>query len=514
MENIAHKRGIVYLVGAGPGDYKLLTIKGQECIARSDVIIYDRLVSRRILGYAPVGAELIFAGKSPGNHNLEQDKINALLVQKASENKVVTRLKGGDPFVFGRGGEEAEVLHTHGIPFEIVPGVTSAIATPAYAGIPVTHRDYASSVAIITGNEDPTRENGRIAWEHVARENGTLVFLMGIRNLPQIVNNLLQNGKEPTTPAAVIRWGTRPEQKTVAGTLADIVDRVAQARIKHPALIVVGEVVKLRQKLRWFEDLPLFGKRIVVTRAKDQAGSMMDKIEALGGEPWEFAAIGVEEPEDFGPMDRSIANIGTYDWIIFTSVNGVEYFFRRMRYFNRDTRALHRTKLGAIGPRTREELESHGLLVDFVPDKYVAEAVAEGLRVENMEGVRVLLPRADIARQVLPETLREQGAHVDVVHAYRTVKGRGDVTALREELQDRAVHAVTFTSSSTARNFAELLPSGELHELMRGVTVASIGPVTSRTVRELGLTVDVEAEEYTVDGLIRALVAYFTAQKP
>ncbi|MHB1418417.1 MAG: uroporphyrinogen-III C-methyltransferase [Bacillota bacterium] len=513
MENRMPKRGMVYLVGAGPGNPKLLTVKGKECIARSDVIIYDRLVSRRILGFAPDGAELIFVGKSPEHHTLEQDKINALLVQKALENKVVTRLKGGDPFVFGRGGEEAEILRDHGIPFEIVPGVTSAFATPAFAGIPVTHRDFASSVSVITGNEDPTRENGRIAWEHVAGENGTLVFLMGIRNLPQIVSNLLKNGKNPATPAAVIRWGTRPEQSTVVGILADIADRVTQAGIKHPALIIVGEVVSLREKLCWFENLSLFGKRVVVTRAKDQSESMMETIETLGGESWQFAAIEVEEPEDYDLIDRSIANLETYNWIIFTSVNGVKFFFRRMRYHNRDIRALHKAKLGAIGPRTREELERYGLVVDFVPEKYVAESVVEGLRGENMKGARVLLPRSDIARELLPQAIREQGADVDEVHVYRTVRGKGDVAALLEVLRDGAIHAVTFTSSSTARNFVELLPSGELQDLMRDVTVASIGPVTSRTLRDLGLTVDVEADVYTVDGLINALVAYYKLQK-
>ncbi|MHB1126278.1 MAG: uroporphyrinogen-III C-methyltransferase [Bacillota bacterium] len=513
MESSGSRRGIVYLVGAGPGDPKLITVKGLECIARSEVIVYDRLVSRRLLSYAPEGAELVYAGKSPHSHTFEQDRINALLVQKAMENKVVTRLKGGDPFVFGRGGEEAEALRDQGIPYEIVPGVTSAIAAPAYAGIPVTHRDYASSVAIIAGNEDPSREDDRIAWEHVAGEKGTLVFLMGVRNLPRIIKKLLDNGKDPATPAAIIRWGTRPEQQTVVGTLADIAERSDAAGIKHPALFLVGEVVNLREKLSWFEQRPLFGKRVVVTRAKGQAGSMMEKIEALGGEPWEFPAISVEDPEDYGPMDRAIANIENYNWIIFTSANGVQYFFKRLRHFNQDIRALHRAKLGAIGPRTREELERYGLVVEFVPEEYVAEAVIEGLRERNMNGARVLLPRADIARNVLPEALRIQGAQVDEVDAYRTVKGRADAAALREMLLDGAIHAITFTSSSTARNFAELIPPGEIHDLLRGVTVASIGPITSRTVRELALTVDVEAEEYTVNGLIKALVAHFAAKK-
>ncbi|MHB1418631.1 MAG: uroporphyrinogen-III C-methyltransferase [Bacillota bacterium] len=513
MENSTPKRGMVYLVGAGPGDPKLITVKGLECIARSEVVVYDRLISRRLLSFAPEGAELVFAGKSPESHTFDQEKINAMLVQKASENKVVTRLKGGDPFVFGRGGEEAEYLHAHNIPYEIVPGVTSAIAAPAYAGIPVTHRDYASSIAIIAGNERLLKEDGRIAWGHIAQEKGTLVFLMGMRSLSQIIAKLLEKGKDPCTPAAIIRWGTRPEQQTVVGTLADMAEKAVAAGIKHPALFLVGEVVNLREKLHWFEDRPLFGKRVVITRAKGQAGLMMEKIEALGGEPWEFPAIGVEEPEDYGPMDRAIAEIENYNWVIFTSANGVEFFFRRMHHFNRDIRALHKAKLGAIGPRTREVLERYGLVVDFVPEEYVAEAVIEGLRSEDMKGARVLLPRADIARPVLPEALRERGATVDDVNAYRTVKGRGDAAALREMLLDGTIHAVTFTSSSTARNFAELLPAGELLDLLRGVTVASIGPVTSKTVRGLGLPVDVEAEEYTVDGLIKALVAYFMAKK-
>ncbi|MFZ5641097.1 MAG: uroporphyrinogen-III C-methyltransferase, partial [Bacillota bacterium] len=376
--------GIVYLVGAGPGDPRLITVKGLECIKKADVLVYDRLASPRLLSYARPGAEMIYAGKSPVRHTLKQDEINSLLLDKAREGKTVTRLKGGDPYVFGRGGEEAEFLHTHNIPFEIIPGITAGIAVPAYAGIPVTHRDFNSSVAFITGNEDPSKEDTSLDWSRIAKGCGTLVFYMGMSNLPHIVEKLTANGLPAETPVAVIRWGTRPEQQTVTGTLADILERARAAKMGHPAIIVVGGVVSLRDKLKWFEYKPLFGKRVLVTRSRSQAGVLSEKIEHLGGEPWEFPTIEITDPDDYGPLDRAIDGIEQFDWLILTSVNGVQYFFDRMRFNRKDIRALQGIKICAIGPKTREEIEKYGVFCEFMPEEFVAEAIIAGLKDYDM----------------------------------------------------------------------------------------------------------------------------------
>ncbi|MHB8172327.1 MAG: uroporphyrinogen-III C-methyltransferase [Thermincolia bacterium] len=499
-------KGHVYLVGAGPGDPGLITVKGLECIKKSDCIVYDRLASPRLLVHAKPEAELVYVGKSPERHTLNQEEINRVLIEKALQGKIVTRLKGGDPFVFGRGGEEAEALIEYGIGFEVVPGITSAIAVPAYAGIPVTHRDFASSFAVMTGNEDPTKEDSRFAWDKVATAAGTLVILMGMSNLQQIVDKLIANGRPVDTPVALIRWGTRPEQKTLTGTLEDIADMARAAKFKHPAIIVIGEVVTLREKLKWFENKPLFGQRIVVTRSRHQVSALSQVIEDLGGEPLEFPTIDIAPSDDFSPMDEAINNINTYNWIIFTSVNGVESFFARMRAVKKDLRDLKGISLCAIGPKTREALENYGLICDFVPGEFVAEAILEGLKDKEMAGKRVLLPRADIARKVLPDTLKEMGARVDDVVAYKTVKGGGNIGQLREMLTKKQIQIVTFTSSSTVKNFVELLATPDYLQLMAGVKVACIGPITAKTARDLGLQVDIEAAEYTIEGLIKAIL--------
>ncbi len=500
--------GVVYLVGAGPGDPKLITVKGLECIKKADVLVYDRLASPRLLAYAKPGAEMIFAGKSPVRHVLKQDEINSLLLTKAKAGKVVTRLKGGDPYVFGRGGEEAEILQENGIPFEVVPGITSGIAVPAYAGIPVTHRDHNSSLAFITGNEDPAKEDTSIDWSRIAKACGTLVFYMGMSNLPHIVAKLTANGLPAETPAAVIRWGTRPEQQTVTSTLENIVDTARAAKMGHPSIIVVGGVVSLREKLKWFENKPLFGKRVLVTRSRSQASVFAEKIEHLGGEPWEFPTIEINPPDDFGPMDRAIEAIGQFDWLILTSVNGVQYFFDRLRFNKKDIRALNGLKICAIGPKTREEIEKYGIFCEFMPEEFVAEAIIEGLKSEDLAGKKVLLPRADIARKVLPETLQAMGAVVTEVTAYKTVSGDGNTEILKEMLAEKRIHILTFTSSSTVKNFVSKLSEPNLPELLQGTLVACIGPITANTARELGLTVDIEAEEYTIDGMTKAILAY------
>ncbi|WP_031513659.1 uroporphyrinogen-III C-methyltransferase [Desulfofalx alkaliphila] len=500
------KTGIVYLVGAGPGDPGLITKKGYQCIEKADVIVYDRLASPRLLTAAKPDAELIYVGKSPDRHAMKQHEINQLLVDKARAGLVVTRLKGGDPFVFGRGGEEAETLVENNIKFEVVPGITSAVAVPAYAGIPVTHRDATSNFAVITGNEDPTKEGSNIAWDKIATGIGTLVFLMGMGNLHLICEKLMQYGRPADTPVALVRWGTRPEQRTLVGTLEDIAEKAKQAEFKNPAVIVVGEVVNLREKLSWFEKKPLYGKRVLVTRSREQASILSRRIEELGGEPWEFPTIRVAEPEDYGPLDKALNQLSSYRWVVFTSVNGVKLFFKRLRTLNKDVRELYGVKICAIGPKTREALENYGLLVDYVPGEYRAEQIITGLEGKVQPGDRVLLPRADIARKILPQALAEMGAQVEDVVTYRTVLSTGNAGELKEMLERKELHVLTFTSSSTVRNFVELLAADNLNELLEGVTVASIGPITSSTAKELGVKVTVEAEEYTIEGLVDAIL--------
>jgi len=502
-------KGKVYLIGAGPGDVKLITLKGLECLKAADVIVYDRLANSRLLSYRKPAAQLIYVGKSPDRHTLTQDEINNVLVEEANKGKLVARLKGGDPFVFGRGGEEAEVLLAAGIPFEIVPGITSAISVPAYAGIPVTHRDYTSTVTIITGNEDPTKEDTNINWPRLGQDPGTLVFLMGVGNLPKIVEQLMKHGKAGETPIALIRWGTRPEQQVVTGTLNNIVEEVNKAGLKSPAIIIVGDVVNLRDKLKWFENKPLFGKRVLVTRSREQASSLSEKIEDLGGEAWEYPAIAIAEPLDPSPLEQAIRNAGDYDWIIFTSVNGVKAFFERMAKLKIDIRKLADVNFCAIGPKTKEAIEEKGIMVQYVPEVFRAEAIVEGLKNTLKPGQKVLLPRADLARPVLIDSLKELDLDVHEVISYRTVKNTAESQELLEKIINKEIHVITFTSSSTVKNFMELLKGKDTAELLRGVTIACIGPITADTAHQMGLKVDITAETYTIEGLVDAMVNYF-----
>lgn len=508
---MAANKGIVYLIGAGPGDPGLITVKGLECIKRADVIVYDRLASTRLLNQRQPGAECVFVGKQPGRHTLTQEEINQLLVEKAEQGFIVARLKGGDPFVFGRGGEEAEELVRHGIPFEIIPGITSAIAVPAYAGIPVTHRDYTSSFAVITGNEDPVKENPNIDWAKISTGLGTLVFLMGMGNLAAITSKLVEHGKAPETPVALIRWGTRPAQQTLVGNLENISHLAVEKGFKNPAVIVVGDVVTLRSKLRWYENKPLFGKKVIVTRSRAQASSLAQAIENLGGESVEFPTISLTEPEDYAPLDRALAHLSCYDWLIFTSVNGVEFFFNRMSALNYDIRSLAGSRICAIGPQTAKALQAMMLKVDYMPVAYQAEEIIKGLKDKITPGTRILLPRADIARKVLPEELAGFGATVDEVIAYQTVTGEGDASLLRQQLAQGEIDLVTFTSSSTVRNFMAILKDWDPVSLLGLTRVACIGPITARTAIEMGLTVDIQAKEYTIDGLLQAIVEYYSA---
>ena len=501
--------GKVYLIGAGPRDIKLITVKGLECIKRADTIVYDRLANPRLLSFRKENAQLIFVGKGPDHHTLTQEEINQLLVREAQKGKIVARLKGGDPFVFGRGGEEAEVLKEANIPFEIIPGITSAIAVPAYAGIPVTHRDFTSTFTVITGHEDPTKEDTSINWPRLATDPGTLIFLMGVGNLPKIVAKLVENGKSATTPVALIRWGTRPEQKVVTGTLENIIDEVKRAGLKSPAIIIVGQVVTLRDTLNWFEKKPLFGQRVLVTRSREQASILSEKIEELGGEAWEYPTIAIKPPLDYTELDQAIKDISTYHWAIFTSVNGVKCFFNRLRELRLDIRTLKDVKICAIGPKTKEALEDKGLIVDYVPEEFRAEAIIDGLKDKLVKGQRVLLPRADLARPILFDCLKEMEIDVHEVITYRTVLGSEEKDGLLEKLENNEITVITFTSSSTVKNFMALFDNQDPKDILKNVKIVCIGPITADTAKDLGLKVDSIAGHYTIDGLVEALVRLF-----
>jgi uroporphyrinogen III methyltransferase/synthase len=510
------KKGKVYLVGSGPGDPGLLTLKAKECIEKADVVIYDYLANVVFLGYAKKDAERIYVGKEGGRHTLGQNEINRLIVEKAREGLRVVRLKGGDPFIFGRGGEEAQELVKAGIPFEVVPGVTSAIAVPAYAGIPLTHRDFTATVAFVTGHEDPTKETSNIAWDKIATGIGTLVFLMGVGNLSKIAASLMAHGRSPDTPVAVIRAGTVPAQRTVTGSLANIADIAQKEKIKPPAIIVVGDVVSLRKDLNWFEQKPLFGKKIVVTRAREQASDFVAHLSELGAECVEFPTIEVIPPLSWKELDRAIQNLETYQWLVFTSVNGVKYFFDRLEISGQDARNLKGIRVAAIGPKTADAIQEKGVKPDLVPQEYRAEAVVEAFRKHGVKGAKILLARAAEAREVLPQELEKMGAAVEVVEAYRTVRPEGAKDEIRAMLEKGDIHMVTFTSSSTVSNFMDMFQeeSDPLLKWMEKVTVASIGPVTAKTAHDRGLSVRITPSDYTIEALAQAIVDYFTHKGP
>jgi uroporphyrinogen III methyltransferase/synthase len=510
------QKGKVYLVGAGPGDPGLLTLKGKECIEKGDVIIYDNLANRSFLGYARKGAEILYAGKEGNRHALSQGEINALILDRARKGLTVVRLKGGDPFLFGRGGEEAQEVVRAGLPYEVVPGVTSAIAVPAYAGIPLTHRDFTSTVAFITGHEDTTKGRSDIAWDRLATGAGTLVFLMGMGNLGRIAARLMEHGRAPETPVAVIQKGTLQAQQTVTGTLRDIASVAEREGLKPPSIIVVGNVVGLREELDWYERKPLFGKRIVVTRAREQASAFRLALAELGAECIEFPTIEVIPPATYGEMDRAVGELARYGWIVFTSTNGVRFFFDRLREKGLDSRALKGIRVAAIGAKTGEALLRRGIRPDLVPDEFRAEAVVEAFRREDVRGVRILLPRAAGAREVLPRELETMGARVDPVEAYRTIRPEGDRARVREMLAAGEIHMVTFTSSSTVQNFLSMFreEGAPFFTWMERAAVACIGPITAETAEKNGLRVSVAAREYTIDGLVAAILEYFAVSRP
>ena len=493
---------MVYLVGAGPGDYRLITLKAVECLKKADVVVYDRLADDRILRWAREDAEMIYVGKASANHTMKQGDINRLLADKAKEGKTVVRLKGGDPFVFGRGGEEALLLKEENLPFEIVPGVTSAISVPAYAGIPVTHRAVATSFAVVTGHEDPTKGESSMRWDKLATATDTLVFLMGVANLPYITKQLMDNGRPADTPAAVIRWGTKPEQKTLVTTLSMAAADVEKNGIKPPAIFLVGDVVNLREELAWFdttERRPLFGKTVLVTRARAQASRLTEALEAMGARVIELPAIRIDDPADgYEAVDAAISLIASYDWLIFTSVNGVDRFFARLFAANKDARDLTKAHFAAIGKATAARLKQYGILADVVPQEYRAEGVIEALKGELAPGERVLIPRAQEAREILPESLRAYGAIVDVAAVYETKTAAVDAAEVKAMLAAGEIDFVTFASGSTVRNLVQILGDATL---LQHTQVVAIGPITAATCKELGIDVAATPEEYTIAAL-------------
>jgi uroporphyrinogen III methyltransferase / synthase len=501
--------GIVYLVGAGPGDPSLITLRGVECLQRAEVVVYDYLANEQLLCHAPESAERIYAGKIGGRHNQGQDEINSLLVAQAGAGKVVVRLKGGDPYVFGRGGEECEALRDAGIPFEVVPGVTAAVGASAYAGIPLTHRDITASVAFVTGQEGKDKDGSSIDWDRLSLGNGTVVFYMGITNLRHNMQRMLEHGRSPDTPVALVRWATTPCQQVLVGTLADIADRAEESGFKPPAITIVGEVVALREKLQWFDRRPLCGKKIVVTRAAEQAGEFSAKLTARGATALECPTIRLVGPESWQLLDLAIRELSGYDWVVLTSGNAVRYFFQRLDTLGLDTRALAGCRVCAVGPKTADAIRSFGIKPDLVPTDYKAEGVVEEFSRLDMQDSRVLFPRADKARDVIQRELKRMGAHVDSPVAYRNLFPERLPPETLFALEKRSVDCITFTSSSTVQNLAAMLGEELMLDMLKGVAVASIGPITSKSCRDLGLKVDIEPESYTLDALADALEAHF-----
>lgn len=495
------KSGICYLVGAGPGDPGLLTIKGRACLERADVVIYDYLCNPALLRWAPESAEKIYVGKKAGAHTLSQEEINALLVKKTRAGKVVIRLKGGDPFLFGRGGEEAEALADARCAFEIVPGVTSAIAGPAYAGIPVTHRAHNAVLTIFTGHEEPGKPESTLDYRAIARAQGTKVMLMGVEKLEAIVGELRSGGMPSQTPVTLVRWATTGAQQALAGTLETIAERVREGGFKPPAIAVFGDVVALREKLNWFESLPLFGKRIAVTRTRKQAGEFVERLRALGADAFELPTIRIEPPLDKREFYELVADSHIYDWIVFTSPNGADAFFAAFFEIYRDARDLGGARIAAIGPATAERVRSYRLQVDVQPEKYVAEEIVEALQKEtSLENLKFLLARAEGAREALAVELTRLGAIVDEAIAYRTVPETNDITGGIRRFREEGADMITFTSSSTVENFLALKLT-----LPESTKTASIGPITSKTMRARGLNVDVEASRHDIPGLVEAI---------
>ncbi|MCH4166117.1 MAG: uroporphyrinogen-III C-methyltransferase [Megasphaera sp.] len=496
--------GIVYLVGAGPGDYRLLTLRGKEVLEQADVVVYDHLADDRLLAFAPDSASFIYVGKTASHHTYAQEDINTILINKAAAGNTVVRLKGGDPFVFGRGGEEIRALAAQDIPFEVVPGITSAIAAPAYAGIPVTDRTAASSFAVITGHENPSKKSSAIHWDTLATAVDTLVFLMGIHNLPFITEQLIAHGRAGNTPAALIRWGTKTEQKTVVTTVANAAADARRYSITPPAVFIVGEVVALRKQQRWFDIKPLFNQTILITRTRSQASVLTNCLENLGAHCIEVPTIRIANAsDDYRHLDKAIQSIAEYDWIVFTSVNGVHAFFCRLALQHKDSRALGHASIAVIGTATAAALTRYGITADIIPERYDAENLAAALLPHIQKGTTILLPRAKESRDLLPDALRQRQAIVHTCEAYETIPALENRATLIAHLQQRQVSLITFTSSSTVINFMTLL--GPRKELLQGITFACIGPITARTAESYGLSPCITADVYTIPGLVEKI---------
>jgi uroporphyrinogen III methyltransferase/synthase len=492
--------GKVYLIGAGPGDPELITCKGRRILEQADAILFDHLAPAALLDLAPPAAERIYVGKKKSDHAFTEEEICAMLIERARRGLTVVRLKGGDPYIFGRGGEEAETLADAGVEFESVPGVTVALGIAAYAGVPLTHRGRSTSVSFVTGHSA-----GAVDWKTVGQAD-TLVIFMGVSTFAEIARELMAAGRSPETPAIAVRWATRPDQESIEGTLASLPRLIADGGMKPPATVIVGEVVRLREKLNWFERLPLFGRRIVNTRPKGQADALSSRLKALGADVIEMPTIEIQPATDYGPLDRALGELASYDWLIFTSANGVRCFLERLDASAADLRAL-RARICAIGPATRAAIEALHLKVDLMGREYVAEGLLEAFSAYDLAGRRVLLPRAAVARDLVPVELARRGAQVDVVEAYRTVAPE-NASAQAAQIfgGGRKPGCITFTSSSTVQNFVAVAGA----EALAGVKVASIGPVTTATAHRLGIAVDVEARTYTVDGLVEAVLGLYT----
>jgi uroporphyrinogen III methyltransferase / synthase len=503
-----NSKGTVYLVGAGPGDSGLLTLRGAELLKRADVVVYDALVNRDLLRLAPKSAEIIYGGKRSKEHAIPQEELNALLIKKAKEGKTVVRLKGGDPYIFGRGGEEAEELHAAGLDFEVVPGVSSVSAAANYAGIPITHRAHASSFTVVTGHEDPTKGEAGVDWAWLAKEPGTKVILMGVERIRQIAAELIKNGLSEETPVAMVRWGTRGRQSSIDGTLGAIADLVEQRNFGAPAITIIGGVVQLRSSLNWFEKRPLFGRKVVVTRTREQASQLAEQLHELGAEVLEIPTIKTEEPTNKSDLMDAMLELGSYDWIVFTSPSGVDAFFGYFFKGFEDIRALGNLRIAAVGPATAAKLKELHLRVDAMPEEYVTAKVTDAISAfESIENLRILLMRAEVANSELPAELEKMGAIVDDVACYRTVPETQDLNGSAGRLLEDGADWVTFTSSSTVENFHARFDLPALKKQFPEMRFASIGPETSKTLRKIGFEPDAEAREHTIAGLIAALRA-------
>lgn len=499
----------VYLIGAGPGDPELLTIKGKRLIEKADIIIYDNLVNPQLLEFAKEGCEIIYVGKKANLHTLPQDEINQLLVNKYQKNTTVVRLKGGDPIIFGRGGEEAEYLSKYNIPFEIIPGITSPIAAPIYAGIPITHRKHNSMFTVITGHEDPSKLESSINWKQVAKTPGTIIILMGVKNLPNIVNELINNGRNPDEPAALIQQGTTPFQKTVTSSLKDIGKTAVDNNIKPPTIFVIGDVINLRQTINWYENLPLFGKNIAITRAKDQSLPLKNLLQEQGANVIELPTIGITAIENFDLIDENINHLDQYNWIIFTSTNGIKHFFNRLYNNGLDARKLSHCKIAVIGIATLKELEKHGIKADLIPKKHLSSEIVEELKqLEEIKNKSFLLPRSDIAMDNIVKDIEKEGGIVTNTPVYKTILPKEEITFIKTAIQKESIDIITFTSPSTIENLISILSKEDI-ERLNNIPKASIGPITSKKILELNQNISIEALSHNIEGLVESIIKYF-----